>query len=307
METTPATQNPFFDNTAALIPACKAMGEVIAASGWFNCTRSEQGIAIAYISQAERLSLLQLLAEYHFVNGKPMLKAEAMAARFRRKGGRIVIVERSPKRALLKASLDGPASQFEETWEEIEKEPWTKGKDGKLKDTYATARAREKMLWHRCVTDAIRTLAPEVTSGLPVEIEFADPEPEPPPALDLGKPATQAPPPPPPPPKPPEPEPPLVVEAEGAPLVPVDNYQRVAARRDPITGRLDEDTVAAIRQLIGENEEGARALSVLRKHMTKDDARRENWVEYIPLVRAVGILNNPDLYRDAIKPGNALP
>ena len=322
MEHAPQTPNSFFDNAAELIPACQKMGEVIAASGWFNCERNEQGTAIAYVSQAERLSLLQLLAEYHFIRGRPMLKAEAMAARFRRQGGRLLIIERSPKRASVKATLDGQSATFEETWEQLEREPWTKGKDGKPKDTYATPRGREKMLWHRCVADAIKTLAPEVTSGLPVEgdpIETAEPEA---PALDLGpapaaflpkstaapRPTTPAAPPPAPAPTPPPPAPPADPAPTIGPPAPAKGLDtRDPARKDPLTGLLDANTVAQIRALIGENDAGARAFSILRKHMTKENAAREDWVSHIPPITAVGILNNAEQYKKAIEPDNALP
>lgn len=165
------------------------LGEQIYRSTMFGCESPSQGKVMAMECIAKRLPPLSLAERYHLIKGKLSMKADAMLADFRRRGGKSKIVERSPERAAIKLALDGESQQFEITWEQAAREPFVyEGKEAdtvtrltagqadklKLKAKYATPRSRSQMLWARVVSDAVRAMAPEVVAGLYTPEELAD-------------------------------------------------------------------------------------------------------------------------------------
>lgn len=65
------------------------MGAAVAKSGLFGIKTSEQAIALMLIAQAEGLHPAIAARDYHVIQGRPALKADAMLARFQAAGGRV--------------------------------------------------------------------------------------------------------------------------------------------------------------------------------------------------------------------------
>lgn len=65
------------------------MAASIASSGLFGFKTKEQVLAIMSIAQSEGKHPAKAIQEYHVINGKPSLKADAMQARFMENGGKI--------------------------------------------------------------------------------------------------------------------------------------------------------------------------------------------------------------------------
>lgn len=65
------------------------LAQAIAKSGLFGIKQPEQALALMAISQAEGLHPAIAARDYHIVNGRPTLKADAMLARFQAAGGRV--------------------------------------------------------------------------------------------------------------------------------------------------------------------------------------------------------------------------
>ena len=65
------------------------MSMAVAKSGMFGVRTPEQAMSLMLIAQAEGLHPAIAARDYHVINGKPALKADAMLARFQTAGGRV--------------------------------------------------------------------------------------------------------------------------------------------------------------------------------------------------------------------------
>ncbi len=77
--------------TTALVPMSdiEKMGTAIAKSGLFGMKTPEQAIALMLIAQAEGMHPAIAARDYHVIQGRPALKADAMLARFQAAGGKV--------------------------------------------------------------------------------------------------------------------------------------------------------------------------------------------------------------------------
>lgn len=151
------------------------LGGHIAKSCMFGIKTPEAGAIVAMTCYQQGITLLDFMRSYHIIDGKPSMRSDAMAAEFRRKGGKIKILERSAEKAEAEFSFEKQKVTFTCTMDEIKEAGTCYGADGKtLKVNYK--RHPKNMLWARMLSDAIRTLAPEINAGLytPEEIQDID-------------------------------------------------------------------------------------------------------------------------------------
>jgi hypothetical protein len=168
-----------YDKLNNPVEAIDRIGEMFARSGMFGCDRTEQGKVLAMVCIAEKKSPVEILREYHIIEGRLSDRADAMLAKYRARGGKHKIVSRTPDRAEISLTIDGETQTFSLTWDECSKEPfvWSNktNPDGSRvpKKNWATPRARMQTLWARVVSDGVRTMAPEIVAGIytPEEIE----------------------------------------------------------------------------------------------------------------------------------------
>jgi hypothetical protein len=75
----------------ALVPIndIQQMATAVAKSGLFGIKTAEQGVALMLIAQAEGLHPAIAARDYHIIQGRPALKADAMLARFQQAGGKV--------------------------------------------------------------------------------------------------------------------------------------------------------------------------------------------------------------------------
>lgn len=75
----------------ALVPISdiQQMATAVAKSGLFGIKSAEQGVALMLIAQAEGLHPAIAARDYHIIQGRPALKADAMLARFQQAGGKV--------------------------------------------------------------------------------------------------------------------------------------------------------------------------------------------------------------------------
>jgi hypothetical protein len=246
-----------YDKIQDPIAGIEKLGNFFAKSGMFGCEKVEQGAILAMACWAERKSPLEITKKYHLLDGRLSMKAEAMLAEFKVRGGKHEIVTRTPDCASIKLTIDGQTHTFALTWEEAQKEPFPYGKENKLKKNWATPRARMQTMWARVVSDGVRAMAPEIVTGTytPEEIEDFE-QPSAPPKQVFTQPAepkkavvtTATPPAPAPePPKPVEPAVPTppVIDAEFTELV-------KKAEVNAETGKLSPATVQTLAALIND-------------------------------------------------------
>lgn len=75
----------------ALVPveAIQKMAQAVAASKLFGITNPDQAMSLMLIAQAEGLHPAIAARDYHIIQGRPALKADAMLARFQAAGGKV--------------------------------------------------------------------------------------------------------------------------------------------------------------------------------------------------------------------------
>lgn len=163
---------------AANIAAVEKMGSWIALSKMFGEMSANQGCVIASHLFITGEPILEYQRRNQLVSGRPNIPYDAMGAAFQERGGDIKVIEKSPNACRLELTYKGKSTPFSLTWEDALKEPFVyngkeadvvkdlaAGKKPTLKAKYATPRSRATMLYARVISDAIRTVAPEVNFG----------------------------------------------------------------------------------------------------------------------------------------------
>jgi len=141
--------------------------DYIVESKLFGVQNRNQAVALMLLAQAEGLHPMKAVQEYHIINGRPALKADAMLARFIRAGGRVEWHELSDKRA--KATFSHPQGGTVT----IE---WTidMAKAAGLADRDNWKKFPRAMLRARVVSEGVRTVYPGVAVGVYTPEEIMD-------------------------------------------------------------------------------------------------------------------------------------
>jgi hypothetical protein len=289
------------------VEAIERIGSFLAKSGMFGCERTEQGMVLAMACMTERKSPLEIKRRFHLVGGELSMRADAMLADLRSRGGKHKVVSRTADRAAIELTYDGQTQSFSFTWDEAKAEPFVYGRDGRtIKTNYATPWQRKKMLWARVISDAVHTMAPEVATGIytPEELDdipqttnqstlLASTNNQASTIIDVNtgtSPAHE--------PQSPPPTPPAPPTTTAAPASPDPDQPKATpvAKVDPQTGRLTAETVKALQDLIGEDN-AALALTWLE---TNKRIPPQGSLFDLSLARAKAILEKPQAFLKAI-------
>ncbi len=164
------------------------MGTAIARSGLFGLKNDAEAIALMLIAQSEGLHPASAARDYHIIQGRPSLKADAMLARFQQSGGTIkfTCLTESKVSAVFKHPQGGEV-EIEWTLKMAENAElfkiengtrlqWQKGKWQKGN----WHRYPRQMLRARVISEGVRTIFPSVCNGFytPEEVENFDTKPE---------------------------------------------------------------------------------------------------------------------------------
>lgn len=157
------------------------MAEVAAKSKMFGFKNPEEAMAIMLLCQAESLHPAVAMRDYHVIQGRPALKADAMLARFQQAGGTVhwkVYTDRE-----VTGTFSHPqGGSLDVTWtmEQAKKIGIT------TKDNWA--KYPRAMLRARCLSEGIRAVYPGVVVGVytPEEVEEFDDK-KPAKVKDMGK------------------------------------------------------------------------------------------------------------------------
>jgi hypothetical protein len=156
------------------------MAVSVARSGLFGVKTPDQAMALMLIAQAEGLHPAIAARDYHVINGRPALRADAMLARFQAAGGKVEWGEYTDTKVVGKFSHPSGGS-VEIAWT-------TKmAQDAGLTRNPTWKSYPRQMLRSRCISEGIRTVFPGVLVGTytPEEVEDMAPAPRqvpPPPA-----------------------------------------------------------------------------------------------------------------------------
>jgi hypothetical protein len=159
----------FYSRIGTSLEAVKELGSWIARSGVFNCQKDEQGNMIALECLATRKTPFDFKREFHLVNGSLTMRSDAMLAGYRTRGGKVIWKQFDSTAAIGVWKYDGNECEIGFTTEDAKVAGLLPAKPGSgwQKDPSAMLRAR-------CISKAIRMLAPEVVAGLYSPEEAAD-------------------------------------------------------------------------------------------------------------------------------------
>jgi hypothetical protein len=174
----------------ALVPVdqIERMALAVAKSGLFGVKTPDQAMALMLVAQAEGMHPAIAARDYHVINGRPTLRADAMLARFQAAGGKVEWGDYTDQRVVgTFAHPQGGSVRIE----------WTTkmAQDAGLTRNPTWKSYPRQMLRARCISEGIRTIYPGVAIGTYTPEEAEDMAPRP--ARDMGAVEEIAPPPPP--------------------------------------------------------------------------------------------------------------
>jgi len=147
------------------------MATAMVGSKLFGLTTKEQALALMLVAQAEGLHPATAARDYHIIQGRPALKADAMLARYLASGGKVEWHEHNDTKVA--ATFSHPAGgSLKIEWDmERAKKAGLGGKD-------MWAKYPRQMLRARVISEGIRATNPAVATGIYTPEEVQDMAPE---------------------------------------------------------------------------------------------------------------------------------
>ncbi len=143
------------------------MAQAVAKSGMLGTQSADDALTIMLVAQSEGKHPGSIIKDYHIINGKPTLKADAMQARFQQAGGRIEWLQLSNEAVEAKfAHETGGTVVIKWSIEDA--------KNAGLTKNSTWSKYPRAMLRSRVVSEGIRTVCPAVISGIYTPEEQAD-------------------------------------------------------------------------------------------------------------------------------------
>lgn len=164
-----------YDKVADPMAAATQLGEWICRSGMFGADRPEQGNLLALQCIVERKPPLELAKHYHVIQGRLSLRADAMLALYRERGGKVVWKQFDAAGARAQWIYDGNDIELAYTADDAKAAGFLPARGGS-----GWAKFPAEMMRARLISKAVRMLCPEVVTGTytPEEIaDFAQPSP----------------------------------------------------------------------------------------------------------------------------------
>lgn len=152
-----------------LIPVqdVQTMAIAVAKSGLFGMKTPEQALALMLVAQSEGLHPARAAMEYHVIQGRPALKADAMLARFQNAGGKVEWKEYTDTRVIgVFSHPQGGSISVEWSIAMADKAGLTKNPTWR--------QYPRQMLRARCISEGIRTVYPGVSVGVYTPEEVQD-------------------------------------------------------------------------------------------------------------------------------------
>jgi hypothetical protein len=161
--------NQIVTTTQAPLPIIEleAMASHIVKSGLFGMKRQEEAVALMIVAQAEGRHPGTVASEYHIIQGRPALKADAILARFQSAGGKVEWKDYTDTKVSGTFSHPAGGSLYVEWDMERAKAAGLGGKDNWKKYP-------RQMLRARVVSDAVRGVYPAVLQGFYTPEEVQD-------------------------------------------------------------------------------------------------------------------------------------
>lgn len=154
-------------NSIIPVQDVERMAIAVAKSGLFGVKQPEQAMALMLIAQAEGMHPAIAARDYHIIQGRPALKADAMLARFQQAGGKVEW--KTYTDSVVVGVFNHPAGGSISVEWSIDMAT----KAGLTKNPTWRQYPRQ-MLRARCISEGIRTVFPGVVSGFYTPEEVQD-------------------------------------------------------------------------------------------------------------------------------------
>lgn len=128
-------------------------------SGLFGVKNESQALALMALCEAEGMHPARAIQEFHIVQGRPAMKADAMLARFQKAGGKVEWIDYSDAKVAGRFSHPQGGSVLIEWTMAQAKSIGLAGKDNWKH--YPRA-----MLRSRCISEGVRTVFPGIATGV---------------------------------------------------------------------------------------------------------------------------------------------
>ena len=152
----------------------RGIAQMIAQSGLFGAKTEAEAFALMLLADAEGLHPAIAARDYHIIEGKPSMRADAMLARFQSAGGRVRWVKLSDTEVTAVFSHEA-GGEAEITWTiQMASKITTKGKPLTQKDNWRNY--PRQMLKARVISEGVRTVFPGIAAGIytPEEVQDFD-------------------------------------------------------------------------------------------------------------------------------------
>jgi hypothetical protein len=143
------------------------MADAIAASKLFGTMNGEQALALMLVAQAEGLHPATVARDYHIIQGRPALKADAMLARYLNSGGKVEWHDHTDEK--VSATFSHPnGGKLDISWD------MERAKKAGLAAKDMWSKYPRQMLRARVISEGIRATNPAVASGIYTPEEVQD-------------------------------------------------------------------------------------------------------------------------------------
>lgn len=143
------------------------LADAFVKSNLFGVKTVEQALALMALCEAENIHPAKAVQDYHIIQGRPSLKADAMLARFQNSGGKVEWKDYTD--AKVTGIFTHPqGGSVEISWDE------DRVKKAELSSNPNHKKYPRQMKRARVISEAIRTIYPGVTQGLYVPEEVDD-------------------------------------------------------------------------------------------------------------------------------------
>lgn len=167
--TTQTTALHTYDKVANPMEAAEQLGQWITRSGMFGADRPEQGNLLALQCLVERKAPLEMAKHYHVIQGRLSLRADAMLALYRERGGKVIWKQFDALGAKAQWVYDGNDLELAYTADDAKAAGFLPARGGS-----GWAKFPAEMMRARLISKAVRMLAPEVCTGSYTPEEIAD-------------------------------------------------------------------------------------------------------------------------------------
>jgi hypothetical protein len=158
-------------STTALVPMSMTemnhLAKAISESKMFGMQNQQQALVLMALCQSEGKDPIQAVRQFHVINGKPAMRADAMLAEFQRQGGKVAWGDRT--NASVTGTFSHPSGgEVTVTWTLKDAET------AQLLGNPTWKKFPRQMLTARVVSEAIRTILPGVVAGIYTPEEVND-------------------------------------------------------------------------------------------------------------------------------------